>query len=250
MVIWIDASANCASDNCTHKKAEGCHVTQHSKEQYNGYGSWYGHQQQDVYQQHDWYPPQQYPQEYYNAPSHQDFYNAAMYMQATGVGGFPPLPTSPASIPSLTQGLNVPGSLPGSLASSYQGSYPGSLAGSLPPSLPGSFPPSPAIQGAFAPPPPPLSAHQHPGNFPLSQPQQQSGFATQMSATTDKPVSHMQPAMYTQPPVPQVVPPANKENVVPPPKNLQKNIKDSKEPVKVERKPQVVPPLDQRPQVI
>merc|ERR1719482_188610 len=77
-------------------------VGQHSEEQYNGYGSWYGHQQQDVYQQHDWYPPQ-HQQEYHCAPTHQDFYNAAMYMQATGMGGFPPLPTSPASIPSLTQ---------------------------------------------------------------------------------------------------------------------------------------------------
>jgi hypothetical protein len=226
-------------------------VSQHSKDQYNGYGSWYGHQQQDMYQQHDWYPPQ-HQQEYHCSPTHQDFYNAAMYMQATGVGGFPPLPTSPASIPSLTQGLNVPGSLPGSLASSYQGSYPGSLAGSLPPSLPGSFPPSPAIQGAFAPPPPPLSAHQHPGNFPLAQPQQQSAFTqlTQMAAPNDKPVSHMQPAMYTQPPVPQVVPPANKENVVPPPKNLQKNNKDSKEAVKPQViAPQVIAPLE-RPQVI
>lgn len=231
--------------------------------QYNEYGAWYGHQQQDVYQQHEWYPTQ-HQQEMQYSPTHQDFYNAAMYM---GLGGFPQSPPTipsllhqggllgglnmnPGSLGGLTGGLNIPGSLPGSLPSSYPGSY----AGSLPPSLPGSFPPSPALQGAFAPPlPPPYNAHgPHPGTF---APQPQAGFAAQIAAATEiseRPLSQLQPAMYTQPPRAQVPPPTNKENVVPPPKNVQKS-KDSKDAVKpeqVQNKPQVIPALNQRAQVL
>lgn len=218
--------------------------------QYNQYdGSWYGHQQQDAYHHHAWFP-QQHQQEYHQPPTHQDFYNAAMYMAGAGY------PTSPASVPSMLHpgGLSGPGSLPNSLPSSYPGSYAGSYAGSLPGSLPGSFPGSPAVQGVFPPPPPPYpNVHSMAGSFPQQPPaglQAPLPQATQVSAVPDT----AQPAASMQQPVPpraQVT--ANKENTVPPPKNLNKNVpasKDAVKPEQIQNKPQVVPPLNQRPQVI
>jgi pentatricopeptide repeat protein len=245
-----------------NNNVEGQHL-ENQDVQYNQYhGSWYGQQDAYQHQHHDWYPQQQH-QEYHHSPTHQDFYNAALYMSAAHGAGYP---QSPASIPSLLHsgGLNVPGNLPTSLPSSYPGSYAGSYAGSLPGSLPGSFPGSPAIQGVFPPPPPPYpNVHGLTAGLPMPPPAglgplhqtppvtpHMNPAAAQLpgpAQVAERPLPQSQPA--TVPPRAQVT--ANKENTVPPSTN--KNIpasKDAVKPEQIQNKPQVVPPLNPRPQVI